>query len=61
VCAVHCSPTPPACTVAYGRTCEPKELAFTGFDVWKLLLFGGLCVAAGAGTWKLARRVGRQL
>jgi hypothetical protein len=35
-----------------------KKLAFTGFDVWKLLLVGGLFVGAGAGTWRMARKVG---
>ena len=35
-----------------------KQLAFTGFDVWKLLLVGGLFVGAGAGTWRMARKVG---
>jgi len=35
-----------------------KKLAFTGFDVWKLLLVGGLFVGAGAGTWRMARKIG---
>jgi hypothetical protein len=35
-----------------------KKLAFTGFDVWKLLLVGGLFVAGGAGTWRVARKLG---
>ncbi|HEY5195631.1 MAG TPA: hypothetical protein VIJ51_01235 [Solirubrobacteraceae bacterium] len=39
-------------------TTTAKKLAFTGFDVWKLLLIGGLFVGAGAGTWRMARKVG---
>jgi hypothetical protein len=58
VCATDCAPPPPVCTVGYGTACETQKLAFTGFDVWKLLLFGALFVAAGAGTWRLARKVG---
>jgi hypothetical protein len=35
-----------------------KSLAFTGFDVWKLILVGGLFVGCAAGTWRMARKVG---
>ncbi|MGI8803915.1 MAG: hypothetical protein ACR2KV_17420 [Solirubrobacteraceae bacterium] len=35
-----------------------KKLAFTGLDVWKLFLVGGLFVACGAGTWRVARKMG---
>lgn len=41
---------------ASSRGFAGSRLASTGFDVWKVMLVGGLLVACGAGFWRLARR-----
>lgn len=52
-------PGPPVPRVEHAVVASTKTLAFTGLEVWKLILTGGLLIAASAGIWRAIGRARR--